>query len=564
MAVLDSARKAARPGAAALAAIDDEPDAAINLLSARNEAETAQLLVDAAAPATLDVRIVAPRGPGGTLDGTAVFLVHHHAIDTPSDSHGATGLWPDALVPLAASVRVREGQPAVLWLRVPVGPEARPGRYTGAVELHVAGALSRSVPLHVEVFAARLPAFPTLPVVVGVDWESVRRIEGAGRDERALLETVAPSIYAALRAAGAFPFNLADPWPTRTASGWDFRKTDLRLRQANLDGPGTGPIPVPFSLGAPIDSRNHPPFSAEWRLEVVSYLRAIAAHLADRGEVDRSVIYVAETDEPGTAERVAQIAAFHALVAEADKRLRVVQTIHAHCSDCDPDMLESLESPVTLWVPNIAFLDGAAVGAAGGFRASLGLGGIERFDSGWTSAFEARIRASGRPVWWYLNAATGALPGPHPAYPSLHIDHDAMAHRVIGWHAWARNISAVGHWMATYWRGPRSPWQSVPRGEGNGGTNGDGVLLYPASGAAEATGQPAPAGPCPSIRLETLRETCEDHALLSVAETRLGRAAVLRHVEAVIGGGPSGRLDSVTSDPAPLRAARRTLLRELA
>ena len=250
-----------------------------------------------------------------------------------------------------------------------------------------------------------------------------------------------------------------------------------------------------------------------------------------------------------------QIAALHQLVYLADPRLRVAQTVHARCYDCKDDMLAALEGPSTLWIPNIAFYDGNAVGLEESFP---GRTQVRKFESGWTETFEAKIRASGRPVWWYFNAATGILqPGSQKRYPSLHIDHDCMAHRVIAWMAWDRRIGAVGHWMATYWRGRAGPWQAVPRGERDGGANGDGVLLYPARGA-EITGQPRPDGPATSIRLEMLREGGQDHKLLTMAESKLGRAAT-RHLAQSV----HRALDDFPISPAPMRAARYALLKAI-
>jgi hypothetical protein len=112
--------------------------------------------------------------------------------------------------------------------------------------------------------------------------------------------------------------------------------------------------------------------------------------------------------------------------------------------------------------------------------------------------------------------------------------------------------------MATYWHDRDGPWRAVPRGEQASGPNGDGTLLYPGNGASEATGQPAGDGPFPSIRLELLRESGEDHKLLSLAESRLGRGTVLRLTTGVYSG-----LDAFSMDPAPMRAARAALLRAL-
>lgn len=555
VAIRDSASKFVMP-----AEVVDDPGAAVMLYAARNESETFQVLLQAADEPIAEVQL---RGrPLVKADGAAIpiqaiqmFLVHYTAIKVPSDSTGKTGLWPDALVPLRAPMEVTAAA-RVVWVRVDIDANVDPGVYTGSIEVIAGGSIARKIKVTVEVFAVTLPEQPTLPFMTGLDWESIYREDGAGLEATAFATQIAPKYYAALRDAGAFPFALADAMPQRLPGDtprFDFKRFDKRLHEA-LGHRAHGPIPVPFTLTEPIDPDQFALFSDEWQRQVVEYLRQAAAHLAKAGMLDRAFIYFSEADEPTRAEQVRQIAAFHRLVEEADPRLRMAQTIHAKCFDCDFDELHVLDSPITLWVPNIAFWDGHAVGA----ERILGIAHVREFASGWTQAFEQQARASGRGVWWYLNAATAILPPPQRQYPSLYIDNDAMAHRVLAWLAWDRGIDAVGHWSATYWRGPGSPWDAVPRGEGGKGTNGDGVLLYPARGAEHATEQPRLDGPAGSIRLECIREGGEDHKLLTLAEARLGRAATRHLTEGVY-----NDTENFALDPGPMRAARQALLKAI-
>jgi hypothetical protein len=557
VAVFDSASKFVLP-----ARVVDDPEPVAVLFAARNEYETFQILLQADHGAMSHVEL--RRGPLSKPDGEAIaetaieiFLVHYAAVDTPSDSVGRAGVWPDALVPIVEPIGLAEDIPRAIWVRVRIDARRGPGLYRGNIDVVVKGQSIRKVQIDVNVFGVTLPDDATLPFIVGLDWESIYKVDGAGLNLESFASRIAPAYYSALRATGAFPFNLLDAMPRLLSEddvAYDFGLYDKRLRQAQ-GGRHDGPIPLPFGLGGPIDPTQFEPFSEAWERQVVNYLAQAAAHLAAAGVLDRAFIYFAEADEPTRSDQVHKIAAVHRLAEEADPRLRVVQTIHARCFDCDSDVLPILDSPVTLWVPNIAFHDGHAVGV----EQSFGLTRVREFASGWSAEFERQVRASGRGVWIYLNAATAILPGPNRPYPSLYIDHDAMAHRVLGWMAWDQQLAGVGHWMATYWRGPGSPWDAVPRGEGGKGANGDGVLLYPAKGAARASGQPIPEGPIGSIRLECIREAGEDHKLLSMAERRLGRSATRAHARDVI-----SRIEKFPLDPRPMRAARRTLLKELA
>lgn len=557
VAVWDSASKFVQP-----ARVVDDPEPVAVLFAARNEYETFQILLQADDGAVGHVEL--RRGPLSKPDGEAiaeasieVFLVHYAAVDTPSDSLGRAGVWPDALIPIAEPIGLPAGTLRAIWVRVRIDARRSPGLYRGNIDVVAKGQSIRKVQVEVNVFGVTLPDNATLPFIVGLDWESIYKGDGAGLKLESFASRIAPAYYSALRAAGVFPFNLLDAMPRLLPGNeraYDFALYDKRLREAQGDR-SDGPIPLPFGLGGPIDPRQFEPFSEAWERQVVNYLAQAAAHLAAGGNLDRAFIYFAEADEPTRSDQVHKIAALHRLAEEADPRLRVVQTIHARCFDCDFDVLPVLDSPVTLWVPNVAFHDGYAVGVA----QSLGFKRVQEFASGWSAEFERQVRASGRSVWIYLNAATAILPAPNRPYPSLYIDHDAMAHRLLGWMAWDRQIAGVGHWMATYWRGPGSPWDAVPRGEGGKGANGDGVLLYPANGADRASGQPIPEGPVGSIRLECIREAGEDHKLLSMAERRLGRSATKAHARDLI-----SRTEKVLLDPRPMRTARETLLKELA
>lgn len=539
--------------------ITDDPAATIVLAEARNGFESVQLVLQATHVDVESVRLrpgALTAARGGEIGPECIesFLVHYTDIDRPSDSRGARGRWPDALMPIAGPLRVRRDVPTVVWIRVRVPRDAVVGRYSGAIAIEIDGRSVRAIPIRLQVFGATLPDAPTLPFIVGLDFESIHRHDGGGRDPERFARQVVPAYYAALKAAGAGPFVLFDAMPTISGRGSalraDFERYDRRLAEAYGGRPHV-PFPIPFALDRPIPASLHPPFTADWDAAVVAYLSQAARHLEARGDLARSFIYLREADEPTTRDRIGRIAHLQRLVRNADRRLRMVQTIHVRCFDCVEDAFDLLDSDVTLWTPNIAFADGVALGVervAGRVR-------VRDYPSNWAAALARRRAGPDSDVWWYVNPATSVLPGPHPGYPSLHVDHDGMAHRALAWTAWSRRAKAVGHWTATYWRGAVGPWARVPRGEGDAGTNGDGALLYPRSGAASATGLPDPGGPTPSMRFELLREGGEDHKLLTLAEDVIGRRATEQLVERVAPSPGSHALD-----PGVLRTTRLALL----
>lgn len=539
--------------------ITDDPAATIELAAARNEFETAQLILQATQSPIDNVRLKAgalrtDRGGEIGPEYIEAFLVHYTSIDQPSDSRGGRGRWPDALVPLAGALRVRNDVPSVVWIRVRVPKGAAVGNYSGGLTIQIGGRVERAIPLTLRVFPATLPDAPTLPFIVGLDFESIQRLDGGGLDVARFAQMVLPGYYGALKEAGAAPFVLFDAMPTVSGSGSalraDFTLYDRRLAEA-FGGRPQVPFPISFALGQPITGSMHLPFTPQWNDAVVAYLRQAARHLEARGDLDRAFIYLQEADEPTTRDHIDKIAQLQRLVRSADKRLRMVQTIHVRCFDCAADEFDLLDSDVTLWTPNIAYADGVAVG----MERVVGIPRVRSFQSNWSASLKRRRRGPDSEVWWYLNSAATVLPGPHAGYPSLHVDHDGMAHRALAWTAWAHRVTAVGHWMATFWRGAAGPWQRVPRGAADKGTNGDGALLYPRNGASAASAQPDPGGPASSMRLELIREGGEDHKLITLAEQAVGRRAIEQLVARVA---PS--LTSHTTDPAVLRSTRLALL----
>jgi len=101
-----------------------------------------------------------------------------------------------------------------------------------------------------------------------------------------------------------------------------------------------------------------------------------------------------------------------------------------------------------------------------------------------------RITA-GDEVWWYTAGAVGP-------FPTLHIEDDPAAFRVIPWLQQLHRIGGFLHWEAANWSGAG---EDDPFVKFFG--NGEGVLVYPGD-----------LRPLSSIRLELLRAGLEDMEIL--------------------------------------------------
>jgi hypothetical protein len=187
-------------------------------------------------------------------------------------------------------------------------------------------------------------------------------------------------------------------------------------------------------------------------------------------------------------------------IVEVGRRIHRLPVSPKFMVTCFPD--ELLAGAVDVWCIHMRFLP---EGISHGF--------MDR--SAYAAAVANRIDA-GDDVWWYTAGAVGP-------FPTLHIEDDPAAFRVIPWLQRLYRIDGFLHWESANWQQPLDE-PFVPFFG-----NGEGVLLYPGD-----------AGPAPSIRLELLREGMEDMELLELlcqtiealqkrlGAERLGNAAAAR------------------------------------
>lgn len=533
----------------------------VRLKGARNEAEMAQVVLSTTNVAIeLTAQLSPLRGPGGSIgaDEAELFLLHAVEVDKASDRRGQAGRWPDALVPLKRAFSLRAGQMQALVLRVFLRPDLTAGTYRGTLTLR-AGAARQSVDVEVEAWDLSLPERVGLPLMLGVDYESIRKFEG-GLPDPAFEDQVVARYYRAFRRQRMYPLFLYNgvPGVQETSQGVkvDFDSFDKRVA-ALLDGKAPGPVGIPFFDNWPVDPAQHRLFSARYSELATDYLKQMATHYESKGWLARSFLYIPGTDEAVTKAQFDLVRQYAGLLRRADPRLRMVQTMFMQCLDCK-EGIESLEHPSLLWVPNMAFYDNRAL------RAELklfGLGGIgySEAKSNWTPSFSERVRRRQGDIWWYLSPWTSVLPAEQqPAYGNLYIDSRGIDQRVLGWMAFKNGIGALSHWNSTFWQQTKDPWTRLPRGEESKdsppGVIGDGSLFYPARGSSARTGQPDPALPVSSLRLELLREGSEDYDLLALARSK-GQGPLVDTLVA----GLVRSLSDYEQDPAAYQAARQQL-----
>ena len=174
-------------------------------------------------------------------------------------------------------------------------------------------------------------------------------------------------------------------------------------------------------------------------------------------------------DEPAP-ERFAEI-------HQATANLRSHNPALKQCVTIAP--LKELDGVVDIWCPNVGD--------------ALALGHLSQ-------PALARERRNGRETWWYT------MVEPTFPYPTWLVDDDGGAVRLYGWMMARWHITGFVYSMAHGW-GPK-PLEDI---QTFAGTNGDGVLLYPAAAL-----DPDNLHPMPSIRLMLIREAMQDYELLQL------------------------------------------------
>ena len=486
----------------------------------------------------VDLSVPSLVGPkGARLPAPRVARVAFISVTTPSSIEGSTGPWPDPLIPTVDDLvgERRRGFPTTVeaggdvsaWVDLFVPRDASPGIYRGEAIITSDGRAAAKVPIELLVHRFVLPRSSSLPVTFG--FSAATAAQGHfGRaptdaEARALTQRYA---LAALRHRISLHGGTFDPAPfSIDKSGKpiiDFRSYDDEVGPF-LDGGADPGGPAAGARWSAFDLRVPGRLAGDLR---VSYLRVLAAHLAERGWIDRVFEYTADEPPDDQLAFVRERAALTRSAAPSVGRL----VTHA----LDP----ALVGAVDIWCPTVNLLDDKP-GA-----------------SNWPprSAYDEHLRRGER-LWWYqacMSHGCNIVGGPYfSGWPSYAIDAPAVAHRIMEWLTWRYRVGGELYFdTVDAYRGG-DPFQDVRRHGGNG----DGTLFYP--------GRPSSIGgttdiPVESIRLQRIRDGLEDYEYLTLLERKLGRAAADRIVARV-----ARRTFDWEHDPARLLAARAEVARLL-
>jgi hypothetical protein len=432
-------------------------------------------------------------------------------LDQASNSEGATGWWPDVLVPAVDEVvherrnafpfDVSAEHPGLIYVEACVPQHATPGKYPHQVEVTAQGLPTVKIPVTLEVLHYELPATSSLPTAFGFSGVSAARAHGFDpKNFEAVLALSQRYATLALEHRLSLFGMTWEPPPYRMQHGQavlDFSEYDRELSPF-LDGTALDD----HARFTSTDLRGPPGHPSD--AERIAYWRALAAHLRQKGWLDRTFLYLPDEPKP---EQFGQVRHLAELAHRADPSLHVLLTASRQAG---------LFSVADLWAPNLNCLyhrpgpsPCPAVAEANDYESEL---------------------KRGAHLWWYQSCTShgcGPVSGsdekPFLGWPSYMVDHPIALNRAMGVLAFSQHISGELYYdtVDAY---DGDTFHSVWRFHGNG----DGTLFYP--GRADRIGGQIEV-PLASLRLKAIRDGLQDYELLHLAES-LGQGEAARQIAA--------------------------------
>ncbi len=465
-------------------------DAGGRLSAARGECEGLQLLVPPPAEA-LDIRASPLKGPGGDV-AVSLFQVEYVEVQTPSNREGATGLWPDPLVPWARRKvhSSTEARPFVVYLEACVPQGQAPGTYTATVAVRAGGQETRAA-LELTVAPFELPATSSLATSFGLSLYSLAKGHHLAPESPAakrLLRDYATALLA--HRLSAHGLSMEPPVVRRGARGprgGAGLEVDFSAYDAEVGPLLDGTVLPSGARATSAELRDVKGLSPEER---EAYVRAVAAHFEARGWKAQLFFYAKDEPKP--------------------EELAFVRT------QAQP-LLKARRVPVLVTSPWDVRLQGVAGVLTPTLNCFFPREGPQTCRNVQTSAALRKLLPATARLWWYQSCnshgcdakaeAADEVATAYSGWPSYMLDHPAALNRAMGPLAFSQRIDGELYFDTVYAYNAQDPWRSVFAFGGNG----DGTLFYP--GTPERFGGDAHF-PVASLRLKAIRDGLEDYEYL--------------------------------------------------
>jgi hypothetical protein len=518
---------------------------AANLTAARNEFESFQVVVRAAAAAIANVSVItsALTGPNGAAisrSDITVYRVGNYVAQIPSDSEGGTGPWPDALIPAvdhffgqqrnAFPISVPGGENRVAWIDVFVPPGTAPGSYSGTATV-TAGGVTVTIPIGLKVINATLPSTSSLRSAFATNFGRPCTAH-TGHSACNFDETRRWSLHA-LYAQAALDnrITISNPFPLGVDQGPSAAQA-AQFRTFIL--PMMRPDQVPFhNQWQPGRLRDAQLTSVELHNLCGSDCLTRWRGLATAAPRFDERFFLVCIDEPSTAAHwnACRTAVQTAAASWPGLATMVTTTIQ----QARP---EGIDSIVTILNPIINRMHDKPF-------ANSCCRGNQR------AAYDEFLTRPGTEVWLYtsnLSYSSDESVDPYwDGWAGYAIDAPASQSRAMGWLTFSYDVSGELYYHTTN----RLSTAWTPGGLYEQGGNGDGTLFYPGT-TAVIGGQTDI--PIESIRMKRIRDGYEDHEYLRLLVDAGAREFAMSEVRALF---PSPYQTTVTQ--GALDAARQRL-----
>ncbi|GEJ59342.1 DUF4091 domain-containing protein [Anaeromyxobacter diazotrophicus] len=509
-------------------------DRSAGLAAAKNEFEAFQVVVTGPASG-VSVSATELKGPG-TVPAPKLFREAIIGVQHPSSADGATGGFPDALIPDVDDVvgekrnafpfDVPAGESRAVWVELHVPQDAPAGAYTGSVTVHAADG-DAQVPVQLTVWDFALPSTSSLKTAFGMTYGGVPKAHGVSGEALTELRQK----YAQL--ALDHRFSLSSLWDDGQQGDWaHFDNAYGPFMDGHASTQLAGAKLTSLQSGADLNSAAA---HGDW-----------AAHFKAKGWFDRLFQYTC--DEPPLTCQWSDIPARAQNAKQADPNFRTLVTT---------DMADATKNgalgAIDLMVPLVNYLDDRPQSAYGWTA-----GGPTR------SQYDGFLQQSNKELWVYQSCMSHGCGGTvdigNPSadqlyftgWPTYAIDASNVRARAMEWFSFQYGATGELYYETTQaYYDKADPW--TDQYEFNG--NGDGTLFYP--------GTPAKIGgktdiPVASLRMKMIREGMEDFEYLKLLAS-LGGASDAKSIAQQLFPHPW----QSEAKPADLMAAREALAQKI-
>ena len=433
--------------------------------------------------------------PSGRIAKERIKLYLEHVVLCYGKSSpvGATGFWPDALVPLTGPFGMDSQfrsfvRNRAIWIDVQVPEHAPAGVYNGTLDIARNGQQIDRILVSLKVHDFALPNETHLITYIGISSGRLAGFYGL-KEDSSELKALVRKYYDFLYANRMEPWfhDMLQPEIKETAGGSLEVRFDDREYAHYMNTLKTKRVVLEPRSGETAGGEKSAPFSEAFNRRVTAYVKQVYDYFSENGWRSR-LVFNSPIDEPNTAQQYADTRRWAELVHKAAPGVPFLVT----------------ESPVP---------DNPDWGTLIGFANNFSVHGNELNRPQVKKAIRD-VQAKGGEVTWYISCDQVY---PQPNY---FIDGPAMDPVMVPWITWRHGMNGILYWDIAFWSQTPDPWlDPVTYLSGflcSDGyvLNGEGCMVYPGNRAKRYTGQSDVDGPVSSIRMELLREGIEDYEYL--------------------------------------------------